>query len=115
MSLPSGPAPRLIWQLQWKVVWAIAGNSTRNIMNAFSIAENTADCWMLTHVVRLSQVLHNGDIIADGYVRPLKPQAAKGAKSADGAAEPGADAVPAEAAAVEPAANKVSSHLKNFD
>ena len=64
------------------------------------------------HVVTPSQVLHNGDIIADGFVRPLKPQAAKGAKSADGAAEAGTEAAPAEAATDDSAPKKVSPHIK---
>ena len=59
-------------------------------------------------------MLHNGDIIADGYVRPLKPQAAKGAKSADGAAEAGAEAAPAEGAAADSATEKVCPHLKHL-
>ena len=64
-------------------------------------------------VVTPSQVLHNGDIIADGYVRPLKPQAAKGAKAAEGAAEAATDAVPAEGAAVDSAGKKVIPHIKH--
>ena len=63
-------------------------------------------------VITLSQVLHNGDIIADGYVRPLKPQAAKGTKTAEGAAGAATDAVPAEGANVDSAAEKVSPHVK---
>ena len=63
-------------------------------------------------VVTPSQVLHNGDIIADGYVRPLKPQAAKGAKTAEGAPEAATDAVPTEGAAVDPVGRKVSPHIK---
>ena len=62
-------------------------------------------------VVGLSQVLHNGDIIADGFVRALKPQAAKGA---EGAPETGAGAVPAEAtAAHDSAVEQVSPRLKH--
>ena len=64
-------------------------------------------------MVGLCQVLHNGDIIAEGYVRPLKPQAAEGAKDAEGTAEAGADAAPAEGAGDDAAAEKASPHLKD--
>ena len=78
------------------------------------MAEHALWYGMLTHVVRVFQVLHNGDIIADGYVRPLKPQAAKGAE-ANGTAKAGTEDAPAKGAADKAAAGKVSHHIKNFN
>ena len=64
---------------------------------------------MLTHVVRVFQVLHNGDIIADGYVRPLKPQAAKGAEDRRrNSPRLATEDAPAKGAADKAAAGKVS-------